>query len=243
MSSRIRARSVPTSILKSPSTSIHRTDSVPNPEMSAAFCTHVCVSAEQYARSRLPFTPFAAISAPPFAARPARNPTMFAMFPPLTNSPPQSAGYFNISAIHRMVCPSISLAIGDSSHAPQFGFAAAAEQLAQHPDRRSRRSNVSPEPRMRIEQRVIEHQLRGALNQIARIRSALWQSAPSIEGFANRRRRFAPCHRPLGKRIQKICNLIHQLMPRVPKFFPRHRQRRSPHVSFCLLHSATSIEF
>ena len=39
--------------------------------MSAAFWIHVCVSLEQYARSRLPSTPLLRISAPPFAARAA----------------------------------------------------------------------------------------------------------------------------------------------------------------------------
>ena len=58
-------------------------------------------------------------SHPALAVRAPRKLSKFAMFPPLTSNPPP-CGYPMNSAIHLTVCPSISVAIGDSVHPPQF---------------------------------------------------------------------------------------------------------------------------
>ena len=58
---------------------------------------------------------------------------MFAMLPPLTNSPPQSAGKPRNSAIQRTVCASISVATGDSAQPPTFGLTAAASRSPSTP--------------------------------------------------------------------------------------------------------------
>ena len=58
---------------------------------------------------------------------------MFAMLPPLTNTPPQSPGKPISSAIHRTVCTSISVAAGDSVREPQFGFSADARKSPRTP--------------------------------------------------------------------------------------------------------------
>ena len=67
-------------------------------------------------------------SQPACDARAATKHTKFAMLPPLTSSPPQSVGNPISSAIHRTACASISVASGDSRHAPTFGFTAAASR-------------------------------------------------------------------------------------------------------------------
>ena len=72
------------------SVGIQRRASVPKPNMSAAFCTHVCVSAEQYIRSRPSAMPSERTSHGACARRAASTPMKFAMFPPLTSRPPQS---------------------------------------------------------------------------------------------------------------------------------------------------------
>ena len=48
------------------------------------------------------------------------------MLPPLTSRPPQFCGYPMNSAIQRIVCPSISLAAGESFQAPALGLTTAA---------------------------------------------------------------------------------------------------------------------
>jgi hypothetical protein len=55
------------------------------------------------------------------------------MLPPLTNSPPQSAGYPISSAIQRTAWDSISVAIGDSVQAPTFALTDAASNSARMP--------------------------------------------------------------------------------------------------------------
>ena len=87
------------------------------------------------------------------------------MLPPLTRSPPQSAGYPISSAIHRTVCDSISVAAGDSVQAPTFGLSADGEEVAEDANRRRRRGDVPEEPRVRVEQRMVEEQARGLLEQ------------------------------------------------------------------------------
>ena len=67
-----------------------------------------------------------------FARRAAKKATRFAMLPPLTRSPPPAANPTS-SASQRTVCPSISLARGDSSHPPTFGFTAEAKRSASAP--------------------------------------------------------------------------------------------------------------
>ena len=58
---------------------------------------------------------------------------MFAMLPPLTSRPPQSAGKPINSAIQRTVCASISVAAGDSVHEPTLGFSAEARKSPRMP--------------------------------------------------------------------------------------------------------------
>ncbi len=80
---------------RSLSVGIHRIESVPRPPTSAAFWIHVWVSTDPYTRSRCPASPVTPRSRtfhPAFAARAARKPTTFAMLPPLTSRPPESAG-------------------------------------------------------------------------------------------------------------------------------------------------------
>ena len=78
-------------------------------------------------------TPFSRTSGPPFARRAARNPTKFAMFPPLTRSPSVAGGIPRSSAIQRTHWPSISEAIGESCQPPTFGFTAEARRSASAP--------------------------------------------------------------------------------------------------------------
>ena len=55
------------------------------------------------------------------------------MLPPLTRSPPLSAGKPTSSAIQRTVWASISLATGESGQPPRFGLTAAASRSASAP--------------------------------------------------------------------------------------------------------------
>ena len=55
------------------------------------------------------------------------------MLPPLTSRPPHAAGKPISSAIQRTVCASISVAAGDRTHAPTFGFSAAASRSPRMP--------------------------------------------------------------------------------------------------------------
>jgi hypothetical protein len=61
-------------------------------------------------------------------ARAAQKPSMFATFPPLTSTPSPPAGKPTSSAIHRTVCSSISLAIGERLQPPTFWFTAEARR-------------------------------------------------------------------------------------------------------------------
>ena len=76
------------------SVAIHRMASVPNPNRSAAFCSHVCVSPDAYILTRRASSamPCARTPAPSFAVRAARKPTKLAMLPPLTRRPPAAVG-------------------------------------------------------------------------------------------------------------------------------------------------------
>src|SRR5438309_12085798 len=65
-----------------------------------------------------------------FALRAAMNGTMFAMLPPLTRTPVHLPGRPRNSESQRMHSFSISVAIGESAHAPQFGFTDAASNSA-----------------------------------------------------------------------------------------------------------------
>ncbi len=88
-------RSAARSMRCSASVVIQRIASVPMPDRSAALWIHVCVSPDAYTRSGRasgPATPAARTSQSAAAARAAKNATVLAMLPPLTNSPPQSAG-------------------------------------------------------------------------------------------------------------------------------------------------------
>jgi hypothetical protein len=109
--------------------------SVPSPNRSAAFWIQVWVfgrgiDEQGSAFARQPFLAHIPLGA---GARAARKQTKLAMLPPLTSSPPQSAGNPISSAIHRTACPSISVASGDSFHAPTFWFRAAARKSPNMP--------------------------------------------------------------------------------------------------------------
>src|SRR5678815_5621876 len=67
------------------------------------------------------------------AARAARKPTKLAMLPPLTSSAPASRGNPISSAIQRMVCASISVAIGDNRQAPTLALMAEASRSPSAP--------------------------------------------------------------------------------------------------------------
>ncbi len=106
------------------------------PKRSAAFWIQVWVSSETYTLARAasaPASPAARGPSPSMARRPARKQRKLAMFPPLTSSPPQSAGYPTSSAIHLTVSASISDAIGESSQPPTLGFTAAPSRSASIP--------------------------------------------------------------------------------------------------------------
>ncbi len=121
---------------RSASTAIQRTADVPSPLRSAAFWIHVCVSAEQYATScdaSSARAPCSRSGHSALAARAAQKPTMFAMLPPLTSRPPVPRAHPTSSAIHATVCSSMSVAIGDRPHEPQFGFTVAASSSASEP--------------------------------------------------------------------------------------------------------------
>jgi hypothetical protein len=68
-----------------------------------------------------------------FAARAAQKHTKFAMLPPLTMRPPHRSGKPMSCAIHRTVCASISVAAGDSVHAPTLAFTADARKSPRTP--------------------------------------------------------------------------------------------------------------
>ena len=59
-----------------------------------------------------------------------KKPVKFAMFPPLTNIPPQAGETPINSASHFTVCFSIAVAIGLKMFAPTFGLTAAANKSA-----------------------------------------------------------------------------------------------------------------
>ena len=86
-----------------------------------------------------------------------------------TRSAPQSSG---------SVCASISVAIGDSRHAPTFWLTADGQQIAERADRRRARRDVAEEARMAVEQRVLEEQLRGFVEQ----RAARRCRPPAVRG-------------------------------------------------------------
>src|SRR5207237_9795513 len=67
------------------------------------------------------------------ALRAAMKATMLAMLPPLTTMPSHLPGSPMNCDSQRMHSFSTSVAIGDSAHAPQFGFTAAASRSASAP--------------------------------------------------------------------------------------------------------------
>ena len=95
------------------------------------------------------------------------------------------------SAIQRTVCASISVAAGDSVQAPQFGLTAAASRSAEHADRRGRRRDVAQEARVPVEQRMVEQQPRGLVQQRSGRAAVLGQRTVERERGADARRRRA----------------------------------------------------
>ena len=87
------------------------------------------------------------------------------------------------------------------------------QQFAQYTDRRGRRGDISPEARVYVKTGMIEKQASRAVQQLPRAGALSWQRTTGIQRFTYGRRRFARSYRPLRKRVKKIGDAVHQLMP------------------------------
>jgi len=78
------------------------------------------------------------------------------------------------------------------------------EKVAEDPDRRRRRGDVPEKARVRVEQRVIEQQSGGLLQQRTRLRTRLWKRPRQAECGANGRRRLPARHGTARHRCKRI---------------------------------------
>ena len=175
-------------------------------------------------------TPVFRTSHPAFAARAARKQTKFAMLPPLTSSPPQPAGYPMSSAIHRTVCASISVASGESLHAPTLRLIAAASRSPSDPDRRRARRDVTEEPRMAVEERMLEQQAGDFSEHLCRSLAGVGKHAFALERAPDFCNRLVPGHQPMRHRGQPVGQRIDEFMAECTKILRGHFDRRCPAI-------------
>ena len=143
---------------------------------------------------------------------------MFAMLPPLTNNPPHDGGKPMNSAIQRTVCSSISVAAGDSDHAPTVRVDRRREHVRQHADRRRGCRDVPEESRMPVERRVVEQQSGGVAYERRRIGPVQRQSHIAANSLSHLvRRRVGATRRSIANRRHELGDLIDELMPCLPK--------------------------
>src|SRR5262249_7482848 len=102
------------------------------------------------------------------------------------------------------------------------------KKIAENPDRRRRRRDVPEESRMPIEQRMVEQQLCGLFQQLARIRSRLRNRSVEIQRLAHRRWGFIVIHRTLRHGFEELGYLIDETMSQLAKRGAVHLERRMP---------------
>ncbi len=151
---------------------------------------------------------------------------MLAMLPPLTSSPPQ---LWRVA--DQLGDPAHGLALDLGRGRRQRPRAHVridrrGEKIGQHPDRRRRRRDVAEEARMTVEQRVIEQQFRGLLEQRPGIRAVLGERALEIERLPDSRWRLVRLHRAARDRFEKGRDLIDQPMAERPECVAVHGERR-----------------
>ena len=93
-----------------------------------------------------------------------------------------------------------------------FGFDRAGEQIAENSDWSGRRRDVTPEPGMAVEQRVIKYQACGLLKQALRIGSVIGELVLRAQGLTNRGDRFPRRYGPLRQRGKEIGDSIDELV-------------------------------
>ena len=91
------------------------------------------------------------------------------------------------------------------------------EQIAEDSDWGGRRRDVTPEPGMAVEQRVVEYQTCGLLKQALRVGSVIGELVLRAQSLTHHGGRFPGRHGPLRQRGKEIGDSIDELVSQASK--------------------------
>ncbi len=132
------------------------------------------------------------------------------------------------SAIHRTVCDSISVAAGDSVHAPTFGFTAAASRSPSMPIGAGAAVMYPKKRGCPLNSEWSNSSRAVSFQQRARVHARFRERAREAERVAHRGGRLVAGHRAARHRLEELRDLVHEPMAQRAERRGVHRERRTP---------------